>query len=120
MVFVGRLARRIYVGWKASLTMGANEAHPVHVVSLNDHRLSREVDRLRGTNEQLTENVAATKAKCLELDLHLQAALKGKEMEASAAAAREGVLRTEAEQARSRADTMSQSLAEVKIYLRCG
>ncbi|CAM9362196.1 unnamed protein product, partial [Pylaiella littoralis] len=75
-------------------------------------RLSTEVDRLRGANKQLTKNLASTKAKCLELDLQLQAALKSKEMEASAAAVREGVLRTDAEQARSRADTMSQSLAE--------
>lgn len=78
------------------------------------YRLSAEIIRLKSANEQLTKTVAATKTKCLELDLHLQAALESKEMEASAASAREGVLRTEAEQARSRADTMSQSLAEVK------
>lgn len=51
----------------------------------------------------------------MELDLRLQAALKSKETDASAAAAREEVLRAEAEQARNRADTMSQSLAEVHV-----
>lgn len=93
--------------------MGPHEVHPRHFVSLNDRRLSTEVDRLRAANEQLTKNVAAAKAKCLKLELHLQAALKSQETEASAAAARVEVFRSEAEQARNRTDTMTQSLAEV-------
>lgn len=79
----------------------------------NGRRSSTEVERLRGANGQLSTDLAEAKAKCVELDLRLQAALRSKETDASAAAAREEVLRTEAEQARTRADTMSQSLAEV-------
>lgn len=82
-------------------------------MAMNVRRLSTEVERLRSANGQLTTNLAEAKAKCVELDLRLQAALKSKETDASAAAAREDVLRAEAEQARTRADTMSQSLAEV-------
>ena len=82
----------------------------------NHRRLSTEVERLRGANGQLSTNLAEAKAKCVELDLRLQAALKSKETDASAAAAREEVLRAQAEQARTRADTMSQSLAEVPHF----
>ncbi len=79
-------------------------------------RLSAEVEKLRGVNAQLTANLAEAKTKTLEGEIHLQAALKSKETDASAAAAREQVLRAEAEQARTRADTMSQSLAEVRTF----
>lgn len=81
-------------------------------------RLSTEVERLRGVNAELTANLAEAKAKSLEAELHLQAALKSKEIDASAATAREEVLRAEAEQARTRTDTMSQSLAEVCVGFR--
>lgn len=72
---------------------------------------------MRGANGQLATNLAEAKAKCVELDLRLQAAIKSKETDASAATAREQVLRSEAEQARTRADTMSQSLAEVNYHV---
>lgn len=81
--------------------------------------MSTEVERLRGANERLSTNLEEAKATCVELDLRLQAALKSKETDASAAAAREEVLRAEVEQARTRADTMSQSLAEVYMPVNC-
>lgn len=74
-----------------------------------------EVDHLRNSNWQLTEDLAATKAKASELALHVEAALKDKETSALAAATREQVLQAEIEHARARADTMSQSLAEVGL-----
>ncbi|CAM9516260.1 unnamed protein product [Ectocarpus sp. 4 AP-2014] len=79
---------------------------------LTKERLTTEVERLRGENGHLTRGIADAEARGSELELRLQAALKGKETDAAAAAAREEALRATAEQARARADTMSQSLAE--------
>ncbi|CAM9091191.1 unnamed protein product [Ectocarpus fasciculatus] len=79
---------------------------------LAKERLSTEVERLRGENGHLTKGIAVAEARGSELELRLQAALKSKETDASAADAREEALRATAEQARTRADTMSQSLAE--------
>ncbi|CBJ27161.1 hypothetical protein Esi_0058_0033 [Ectocarpus siliculosus] len=79
---------------------------------LAKERLSTEVERLRGDNGHLRKGIAVAEARGSELELRLQAALKSKETDATAAAAREEALRATAEQARTRADTMSQSLAE--------
>ncbi|CAB1113082.1 unnamed protein product [Ectocarpus sp. CCAP 1310/34] len=76
-------------------------------------RLSTEVERLRGENGHLMRGIADAEARGSELELRLQAALKSKEIDAAAGAAREEALRATAEQARARADTMSQSLAEM-------
>lgn len=62
---------------------------------------------------QLTEAMTASKTKSSELEQHVKTLLKDKEAGESAAAAREELLRAEIEQARTRADSMSQSLAEV-------
>ncbi|CAM9103918.1 unnamed protein product, partial [Laminaria digitata] len=67
---------------------------------------------LRRANVQLTEAMAASKTKSSELEQHVKTLLKDKEAGESATAAREELLRAEIEQARTRADTMSQSLAE--------
>ncbi|CAM9302587.1 unnamed protein product [Scytosiphon promiscuus] len=75
-------------------------------------KLSTEIERQGVVNRQLTNGLTAAKAKTVELELRLQAALKGKETDASSAAAREAMLHAEVEQARARADTMSQTLAE--------
>ncbi|CAM9472386.1 unnamed protein product [Ectocarpus sp. 13 AM-2016] len=79
---------------------------------LAKERLSTAVERLRGENGHLTRGIAVAEARGSELELRLQAALKSKETDAAAAAAREEALRATAEHARARADTMSQSLAE--------
>lgn len=57
--------------------------------------------------------MAASKKKNSELEQQVKTSLKDKEDGESVAAARAELLRGEIEQARSRADTMSQSLAEV-------
>lgn len=86
---------------------------PQHLLLHNGCRLSTEIERQRGANAKLTEALAAAKAKSSELKHQGEAERKTAEADASAAVAREEVLRAEMEQARTRADAMGQSLAEV-------
>lgn len=76
-------------------------------------RLSTRIQELQASNSSLAESLSSAKVELSELGHLVEAAQKDKQSSAAAGAAREEVLRTEVEQARSRADTLSHSLAEV-------